>query len=171
LEPSNEVTTLDHLNACPREEFVALVGPTFEHSPWIAAAVAAQRPFTSRDQLHAALCGVVAAADEQRQIALIRAHPDLVGRATLSLESSREQAAAGLIDLDADEIAQFDRYNTAYKARFGFPFVICARRNRKDAMLRAFPERLAHTREEEIAAALEQIFQIAALRLADLLQS
>lgn len=165
------MTTLDHLNACPQKEFVSLVGPTFEHSPWIAAAVVAQRPFTSRDQLHAALCGAVADADEPRQIALIRAHPDLVGRATLSLESSREQAAAGLTDLAADEIAQFDRYNTAYQARFGFPFVICARQHRKDAMLRAFPERLAHSREEEIAVALDQIFQIAALRLADLLPS
>jgi OHCU decarboxylase len=163
------VTTLEHLNACPGEEFVSLVGPTFEHSPWIAAAVVAHRPFISRDQLHAALCSAVTAADEPRQIALIRAHPDLVGRAMLSLESSREQAAAGLADLGADEIAQFDRYNTAYKARFGFPFVICARRHRKDAMLAAFHERLSHGRDVEIAVALEQIFQIAALRLADLL--
>jgi 2-oxo-4-hydroxy-4-carboxy-5-ureidoimidazoline decarboxylase len=111
----------------------------------------------------------VRAAGEERQIALIRAHPDLVGHAVLSAESSREQAAAGLTDLESGEIAEFDRYNTAYKARFGFPFVICARRNRKDAMLRAFPERLLHGRDDEIAVALEQIFQIAALRLADLL--
>jgi 2-oxo-4-hydroxy-4-carboxy-5-ureidoimidazoline decarboxylase len=163
------VTTLDYLNACPSEEFISLVGPIFEHSPWIAAAVVAHRPFTSRDHLHTALCGVVTAADDLQQIALIRAHPDLVGRAALSLASAGEQAAAGLADLDADEIAQFDRYNTAYKARFGFPFVICARRHRKDAMLRAFPGRLLHDRQEEIAVALEQIFQIAALRLADLL--
>lgn len=163
------MTTLDHLNACPGEEFVSLVGPTFEHSPWIAAAVVDRRPFTSRDHLHQALCGVVTAAGEPRQIALIRAHPDLAGRAALSPESSREQAGAGLADLRADEIAQFDRYNTAYKARFGFPFVICARKYRKDAMLHALHERLSHGREEEIAVALEQIFQIASLRLADLL--
>jgi 2-oxo-4-hydroxy-4-carboxy-5-ureidoimidazoline decarboxylase len=163
------VTTLDYLNACPREEFVSLVGPTFEQSPWIAAAVVAHRRFTSRDHLHAALCGVVRTADERQQIALIRAHPDLVGRVALGLESAREQAAAGLTALGADEIAQFDRYNTAYKARFGFPFVICARRHRRDAILHAFHERLLHDRQEEIAVALEQIFQIAALRLADLL--
>jgi 2-oxo-4-hydroxy-4-carboxy-5-ureidoimidazoline decarboxylase len=166
---SSAVTTLDYLNTCLSEEFVSLVGPTFEHSPWIAEAALAGRPFASRHHLHSALCDIVRAAGEERQIALIRAHPDLVSRAVLSAESSREQAAAGLADLEPDEIAQFDRYNTAYKARFGFPFVICARRNRKDAMLRAFPERLLHDREEEIAAALEQIFQIAALRLADLL--
>jgi 2-oxo-4-hydroxy-4-carboxy-5-ureidoimidazoline decarboxylase len=163
------VTTLNYLNTCTREEFVSLVGPTFEHSPWIAAAVVVHRPFLSRELLHAALCDVVRAAGEERQIALIRAHPDLVGHAVLSAESSREQAAAGLTDLESGEIAEFDRYNTAYKARFGFPFVICARRNRKDAMLRAFPERLLHGRDDEIAVALEQIFQIAALRLADLL--
>jgi 2-oxo-4-hydroxy-4-carboxy-5-ureidoimidazoline decarboxylase len=168
-------TTLTHLNACPADEFVAAVGPIFEHSPWIAAAVAPARPFASRDALHAALCDVVRAAGEERQLALIRAHPDLVGREVrqqterLTAESSREQAAAGLMDLTPDDIARFDRYNTAYKARFGFPFVICARRNKKEAILHAFPERLTHTRDEEIAAALEQIFEIARLRLEDLL--
>jgi 2-oxo-4-hydroxy-4-carboxy-5-ureidoimidazoline decarboxylase len=168
-------TTLTHLNACPVDEFVAAVGPIFEHSPWIAAAVVSQRPFASRVALHAALCDVVRAAGEERQLALIQAHPDLVGREVrqhaerLTAESSSEQAAAGLMDLAPGDIARFDRYNTAYKARFGFPFVICARQNKKEAILRAFPERLAHTRDEEIAAALEQIFEIARLRLEDLL--
>jgi 2-oxo-4-hydroxy-4-carboxy-5-ureidoimidazoline decarboxylase len=161
-------TTLSHLNACPADEFVALVGPIFEHSPWIAAAAVERRPFDSRETLHAALCGIVEAAGEARQLALIRAHPDLVGRAVLTAESSREQAAAGLMDLTAEDIARFDRYNTAYMARFGFPFVICARRNKKDAILRAFPERLTHGRDEEIATALREIYQIAGLRLADL---
>jgi 2-oxo-4-hydroxy-4-carboxy-5-ureidoimidazoline decarboxylase len=161
-------TTLAYLNACPADEFVALVGPVFEHSPWIAAAAMDRRPFSSRDALHAALCAVVAAAGEARQLALIRAHPDLVGRAVLTAESSREQAAAGLTDLTPEDIARFDRYNTAYMARFGFPFVICARQNKKDAILRAFPERLTHGRDEEIVTALREIYQIAGLRLADL---
>jgi 2-oxo-4-hydroxy-4-carboxy-5-ureidoimidazoline decarboxylase len=167
--------TLTRLNTCPAGEFVAAVGPIFEHSPWIAEAVVQDRPFASRESLHAALCGVVRAAGEERQLALIRAHPDLVGRevqqhAGLTAESTREQAAAGLMDLTPGDIAAFDRYNTAYKARFGFPFVICARQNKKEAILRAFPERLTHTRDEEIAAALTQIFEIARLRLEDLLQ-
>jgi 2-oxo-4-hydroxy-4-carboxy-5-ureidoimidazoline decarboxylase len=167
-------TTLTHLNACPAGEFVAAVGPMFEHSPWIAAAVVSARPFASREALHGALCDVVRGAGEERQLALIRAHPDLVGREVrrqtdlLTAESSREQAAAGLMDLAPDDIARFDRYNTAYKARFGFPFVICARQNKKEAILRAFPERLTHTRDEEIATALAQIFEIARLRLEDL---
>jgi 2-oxo-4-hydroxy-4-carboxy-5-ureidoimidazoline decarboxylase len=168
--------TLTRLNACSAEEFVSAVGRIFEHSPWIAAAVEPQRPFTSREALHAALCDVVRASGEERQIALIRAHPDLVGREVrrhggLTAESTREQTAAGLMDLSAEDIARFDRYNTAYTARFGFPFVICARQNKKEAILRAFPERLEHTRDEEIAAALAQIFEIARLRLEDLIPS
>jgi len=165
--------TLTHLNTCPADELVAAVGPIFERSPWIAEAVVSQRPFASRAALHAAMCDVVRAAGEERQLALIRAHPDLVDREVrkhgggLTAESSREQAAAGLMDLTPDDIARFDRYNTAYKARFGFPFVICARQNKKEAILRAFPERLEHTRDEEIAAALAEIFEIARLRLED----
>lgn len=162
-------TTLDHLNRCPRDEFVALVGPAFEQSPWIADAAFARRPFASRAELHAALCDVVRAADRERRLALIRAHPDLVGRAVLTAESSREQAAAGLMDLGPDDVERFRRYNTAYRERFGFPFVICARKNKKDAILRSFPARLANGRDAEIATAIDQIFQIAELRLADLL--
>jgi 2-oxo-4-hydroxy-4-carboxy-5-ureidoimidazoline decarboxylase len=161
--------TIDDLNRCPPDQFVAMVGPVFEHSPWIAAGAISRRPFASRAALHAALCEEVSAAGEERQLALIRAHPDLVGRAVLTAESSREQAAAGLMDLRAEDRSRFDDYNSAYQARFGFPFVICARQNKKEAILRAFPERLTHSREEEIATAIEQIFQIAALRLADLL--
>jgi 2-oxo-4-hydroxy-4-carboxy-5-ureidoimidazoline decarboxylase len=161
--------SLAELNACSRDDFVALAGPVFEHSPWIAAAVADRRPFASRALLHAAMCAVVERAGQDAQLGLIRAHPDLVGRAVLTATSAREQAAAGLVDLTPDEVRAFDRYNAEYTARFGFPFVICARQHKKEAILRAFPERLTHTREEEIATALEQIFQIAALRLADLL--
>jgi 2-oxo-4-hydroxy-4-carboxy-5-ureidoimidazoline decarboxylase len=162
-------TSLDHLNRCEPGDFVATVGPVFERSPWIAAAAIEARPFRSRADLHAALCGVVGRASEAQQLDLIRAHPDLVARGALTAESSREQAAAGLVGLDADEIARFDRYNTAYKARFGFPFVICARRHRKEAILQAFERRLRRERAQEIATALGEICQIAELRLADLL--
>jgi OHCU decarboxylase len=161
--------TIEQLNGCAPDQFVAFVGPVFERSPWIAAAAEPRRPFASRDALHAALCDIVTAASAEQQVTLIRAHPDLVGRMVLTAESVREQAAAGLTDLTAEDIARFDRYNSAYMARFGFPFVICARKNKKEAILRAFPERLAHGRDEEMATALGEIFQIAGLRLADLL--
>ena len=161
--------TLAHANSCSAEQFVKLLGGVFEHSPWVAAAVVDRRPFPSHGALHAAMCEAVRAAGEAAQLALIAAHPDLVGRAVLTDASAREQAAAGLTELSPAEVARFDRYNADYKARFGFPFVICARRNKKEAMLRAFPERLTHTREQEMETALDQIFQIAAFRLDEVL--
>jgi len=161
-------SALTEINGLGREEFVRIVGPIFEHSPWIAETVASQRPFVDRQALHAAMCSIVQSAGEEKQLALIRAHPDLVGRAVLTAESNREQTAAGLMQLTPEEVALFDRYNSEYKARFGFPFIICARKNKKEAILSAFPERLKHTKETEIKTALDQIFQIAELRLADL---
>ena len=105
------------------------------------------------------------------QLALIRAHPDLAGRVALAGEltdaSAAEQAAAGLTALSAEELARFTGYNAAYKERFGFPFVICARENRKEAILAAFPLRLRNTRDQEIATALGEIAKIARLRLLD----
>lgn len=163
--------TLAQLNAADRDAFVAAVGHVFEHSPWIAADAWAQRPFGSLVELHAAMAGVVHSAGEERQLALIRAHPDLAGRVALAgaltAASAGEQAAAGLTALSADELAQFSAYNRAYRERFGFPFVICARENKKAAILAAFPLRLEHDRDEEIRTALGEISQIAWLRLRD----
>ena len=147
-----------------------MVGPVFEHSPWIAARAAARRPFASIDSLHAALCEVVAGSTPEEQLTLIRAHPDLVGKIVLTAESKGEQAAAGLTDVSAEEVAHFDRYNREYKARFGFPFVICARLNKKDAILAAFPIRLQNSAETERVTALCEIYKIARLRLTDLIQ-
>lgn len=164
-------TSLRDLNLADRDAFVAVVGPVFEHSPWIAARAWEQRPFVGLAPLHQALCQTVQAATLEEKLALIRVHPDLVGQAaragTLTSESSREQAAAGLGELGPEEIAVFDGFNRQYRQQFGFPFVICARQNKKDAILAAFPVRLAHTREEEIAVALHEIAKIAWLRLAD----
>lgn len=161
---------LSQINGLPREEFVAMAGRAFEHSPWIAERAASRRPFASMKAMHTAMCDVVREATIEEQLALIRAHPDLVGRAVLTSESHNEQTAAGLIDLNVEERALFDRFNKEYKARFGFPFVICARLNKKDAILEAFPRRLAHGPEQERATALNEIFEIARLRLEDLAQ-
>jgi len=162
---------LSEINAMDRDEFVRVVGQVFEHSPWIAERAATRRPFASLDSLHATLCEVVTRAAADEQLALICAHPDLVGRAVLTAESRSEQAAAGLTDISPEEMAQFDRYNREYKARFGFPFVICARLNKKDAILHAFPTRLQNSPELERETALAEIFKIAQLRLADLTTS
>jgi 2-oxo-4-hydroxy-4-carboxy-5-ureidoimidazoline decarboxylase len=163
--------TLDALNKLDQDAFTAALGHIFEDSPWVAHAAWAQRPFASVAALHAAMCDVVARASVAQQLALIRAHPDLVGRAartgSLGPESTQEQAAAGLNALSADEVATFDQLNGAYRERFGFPFVICARENKKDSILRGFHERLGNSREQEIATALGEIAKIAHLRLRD----
>jgi 2-oxo-4-hydroxy-4-carboxy-5-ureidoimidazoline decarboxylase len=160
---------LSEINGLGNGEFVRVIGPVFEHSPWIAEGAAQQRPFPTCAALHVAMCAIVHSAGEEKQLALIRAHPDLVGRVVLTAESNREQTAAGLMQLTPDEVALFNRYNTEYKRRFGFPFIICARKNKKEAILDAFPVRLKNSREAEIRTALDQIFQIAELRLADLI--
>jgi OHCU decarboxylase len=162
---------LAELNACDLPRFLEVCGPLYEHSPWVAERAFASRPFASREALHAALVAAVAAATADEQLALIRAHPDLVGRLAregrLTAASTTEQAAAGLAALSPAEIAAFERFNEAYRDRFGFPFVICARENRKEAILAAFPVRLAHTADEERATALAEIGRIGRLRLLD----
>jgi 2-oxo-4-hydroxy-4-carboxy-5-ureidoimidazoline decarboxylase len=160
---------LAELNALEPAEFTRLVGPVFEHSPWIAARTAAQRPFASPESLHAALIATVAKASDAEKLSLIRAHPDLIGDAHLTAASQAEQAGAGLLDVNAEEAAQFREYNRQYRERFGFPFVICARLNKKEAIAQAFPVRLRNSREQEIEIALQEISKIADLRLRDLI--
>lgn len=161
---------LADVNALHRDKFVRVIGPVFEHSPWVAERAFAQRPFASRDDLHAAMCNIVRAATTDEKLSLIRAHPDLVGNAVLTAESQGEQSAAGLTNLDAHEREKFRRYNSAYRERFGFPFVICARLNKKEAIVCALPQRLQNSPETETETALEEICKIADLRLQDLVQ-
>ena len=146
----------------------------FEHSPWIAEVTWPKRPFASVDTLHRALCQTVTDASEVQQLALIRAHPDLVGKLALAgqltKESTSEQASAGLGNLTPEEVALFQTNNAAYKEKFGFPFVICARLNKKEAILNGFKVRLQNSRKQEIQAAITEIFKIAELRLRDLTQ-
>ena len=151
-----------------RVDFVRLVGPVFEHSPWVAARTENQRPFESREALYRALVDTVAKATNEEKVCLIRAHPDLIGDSELTVASKREQASAGLQDATAEEAKQFREYNRQYRDRFGFPFVICARLNKKEAIARAFPVRLRNSREQEIEIALQEISKIAELRLKDL---
>ena len=124
-------------------------GPLFEHSPWVAEDAWSDRPFADADELFEALRAAMYAAPRERQLALIRAHPDLAGKAaiegSLTDSSTREQASAGLDRLTPDEYEAFTRTNTAYRERFGFPFVVCAREHTKESILRVAAERLEHT--------------------------
>ncbi|MEA2718636.1 MAG: 2-oxo-4-hydroxy-4-carboxy-5-ureidoimidazoline decarboxylase [Candidatus Eremiobacteraeota bacterium] len=165
------MTSIAALNAADRATFVAAVGFAFEHSPWIAEAVWERRPFADLGELHAALTGVVAEASRERKTALIAKHPDLAGRVAregrLTPASRGEQAAAGLDELTPEERARFDRANAAYRARFGFPFVICAREHDKASILAALERRSENDRDAEIATAVGEIAKIARLRLED----
>jgi OHCU decarboxylase len=165
------MTTLDALNAADEAAFVARLGGIFEHSPWIAARAWKRRPFSSIEALHRSMCREVSSATRDEQIALIVAHPDLVGRAArcgmLTTASRDEQASAGLDRLSPQEIATFEELNAAYRARFGFPFVICVRESRKAAIVRGLRERVRNAREAEIETALAEIAKIARLRLDD----
>jgi 2-oxo-4-hydroxy-4-carboxy-5-ureidoimidazoline decarboxylase len=167
------MTSLAALNAADRATFVAAIGFAFEHSPWIAEAAWQGRPFANLDALHGALLGAVAEASDARKLALIAAHPDLAGRVAregrLTAASRGEQAAAGLDRLDAGELIRFEAANTAYRARFGFPFVICAREHDKASILAALERRATRERAAEIATALDEIAKIARLRLEDAL--
>jgi len=163
--------SLAELNSCDQAAFVAALGGLFEHSPWVAEETAGRRPFRDGIQLHAELCAAMRRAPRERQLALIRAHPDLAERLEgLTAASRREQSGAGLDLLGAVELEEFRSLNTAYRERFGFPFVICARLHAKEAILAAMRARLRHAPEEEFSAALAEIEKIAWLRLQDVVR-
>ena len=133
--------TLDDLNRMDPGAFAATLGDVFEHSPWIAEAAYAQRPFATLNALYQAMIQAVRDAGAERQGTLIRSHPDLAGKATregaLTADSAREQMSAGLDRLSEEEFAAFHRLNEAYRAKFDMPFVVCVRRHGKESILAA----------------------------------
>lgn len=165
---------MEDLNACGEEEFLSRVGGIFEHSPWIARAVCAARPFASAGKLLDAMAEAVRASGEEAQLALIQAHPDLAGRLArqgqLTAESTKEQGAAGLSQADEAAISRINELNAAYQTRFGFPFIICARLNNVETIISAMERRLHNDAAGEKQTALEEIYKIARLRLADIVE-
>jgi len=166
---------LSDLNACSRDDFVAALGNVFEYSPWIAEQAALARPFDGVRQLFDAMRGFVKQTPSEQQLALIRAHPDLANRtqraAGLTAESSTEQNSAGLDRLSDVELEAFERANYAYRTKFGFPYIVCARRHTRDSILRDFEHRLPNDAKTEVQNSLNEIFRIAALRIAELVVS
>ncbi|RYM05046.1 2-oxo-4-hydroxy-4-carboxy-5-ureidoimidazoline decarboxylase [Sporolactobacillus sp. THM7-7] len=155
------------LNQADPETFTEVLEGVFEHSPWIAREVAKQRPFASIDELFAAMKSVVRTASLEQQKALIEAHPRLGSKKKLTAESEREQEGAGLRHLGSDEAKSFTEWNLAYEERFGFPFIIAVRGLSKRDIEAAIKKRLGRSKEEEFAAALEEICKIARSRLED----
>jgi 2-oxo-4-hydroxy-4-carboxy-5-ureidoimidazoline decarboxylase len=168
-------TTLSDLNACSRADFVAALANVFEYSPWIAEKAAGARPFAGVAQLFEAMKAAVERAPAELRLALIRAHPDLADKtqraAGLTAESGAEQNSAGLDRLSDAEYRAFERVNNAYRAKFGFPYIVCVRRHSKDSILRDFERRLPNGAVTEVANSIGEICRIAALRVDQLVAS
>jgi 2-oxo-4-hydroxy-4-carboxy-5-ureidoimidazoline decarboxylase len=163
-------TNLQALNTLPKDAFVALLGRIFEHSPWVPEAAFASGPFNSRDALHAAMVAVVERASLKQQRALLCAHPQLARPGTLTQASTAEQGSKGLDQLEGEEATVFDALNSAYSARFGFPFIIAVRGQRdRAAIVAAMTDRVGHSAEQEHQAALAEVAKIARFRLEDLI--
>jgi OHCU decarboxylase len=165
--------TLAELNRLDRAAFVAALGHVFEHSPWVADAAWLARPFGDVGALHAAMVGAMMAAPPERQLALLRAHPELAGRAAvrgeLTADSTAEQSGAGLTSCSPDEYARLQALNARYNARFGFPFILAVRGHDRAGVLAEFERRLGNTVDDERAECLRQVARITSMRLDALL--
>ena len=165
---------IKEVNLLGREEFVARFGALYEHSSWVAEEAWRERPFEDFEDLHRAFEDAMYRAPREKLLALIRAHPDLAGKAAvagkLTPESEREQAAAGLNRLSPQEYEAFTEANRDYRKKFGIPLVVYAREHDKDSILRTAEARLENSREEEIDNALAEIAKIARYRLTEIVE-
>jgi len=148
-----------------REEFVTLLGPVYEDSPWVAERAWADRPFADLDHLCEGMELTVLSASRDEQLTLLRAHPDLGTRARIADSSAREQAGVGLDRLTDEEYNRLLQLNARYKEKFGFPFLYAVKGSDKHQILRALETRLGSTPEDEFDEALRQVFRIARFRL------
>ena len=165
---------LERLNSIPAQDFVAALASIFEHSPWVPERVAAARPFASVIALHQAMAAAVLQAGEALQLTLIRAHPELAGRAALrgdvTSASRSEQKGAGLSASTQSQLTRLQTLNAEYTQRFGFPFVLAVKEHTPDSVIATLAERVSHDPLEERSVALQQICRIAYFRLVDLVQ-
>lgn len=161
--------TIDELNKLELTPFTETLANIFEHSPWVAEGAYHARPFADVGGLHRAMVAVMDGADDNTQLALIRAHPDLAGKAAragaVTEASKSEQAGAGLDQLTDAEFARFHTLNERYKDTFEFPFILAVKGHDKHSILAAFEQRLEHTPTQEKHTALAEIAKIARFRL------
>jgi 2-oxo-4-hydroxy-4-carboxy-5-ureidoimidazoline decarboxylase len=161
--------SLDQLNALSAADFTAALADIYERSPWVAEAASTKRPFATLAALHEAMMAAVRSASDDAKLTLVKAHPDLAGKAAragvLTAEATNEQASAGLDRLSEAEFARFHKLNDTYQSKFGIPFIVCVRRHTKDSILSEFDRRLSQNSTGAFETALREIFRIAALRL------
>lgn len=158
---------LDTLNAMNLSDFENVLGGIFEGSPWVALGAYAHRPFASVEQLHEAMKNVVAKAEKEKQLALIRAHPDLGSRAKMAEASVKEQTGAGLNQLSTEEYKRVTALNKEYTEKFGFPFIFAVKGKTKKDVFASLEKRINNKSDKEFKTALEQIYKIAKFRLED----
>ncbi|MEH6633370.1 MAG: 2-oxo-4-hydroxy-4-carboxy-5-ureidoimidazoline decarboxylase [Halopseudomonas aestusnigri] len=166
--------SLKAVNSMDAASFADVFGDIAEHSPWVAEGAGLARPFPSREAMISIFAKIMQAADKEAQLTLIRAHPDLAGKAALSGEltedSKNEQAGVGLDQLSTEEFAYFTDLNNRYLKSFGFPFIFAVKGATKFMILEAFEKRLNNDPEVEFQTALEQIARIIRFRLEDRVQ-
>lgn len=166
-------TDMGPINSMDRAAFVQKFGGIFEKSPWVAEKAWEKRPFSSLDEMHAAMVNVVKSAPLPNQLALLQSHPDLAGKeaqaGAMTASSVSEQASAGLNALSKAEIAQISDFNAAYKQKFGFPFIIAVRMHTKEGIFFNFSRRLQNDTQTEYANDLQNVYAITLLRLNTLL--
>jgi 2-oxo-4-hydroxy-4-carboxy-5-ureidoimidazoline decarboxylase len=157
------------VNKMDHEVFTKTLGGIFENSPWVAEKAWESRPFATVDDLHGKMVAVVRYAPIDRQLALLRSHPDLAGKeaqaGTMTSSSVAEQASAGLNALSKEELATLSEYNARYKETFGFPFMIAVRNHSKLGIFQLFKQRLNNDTVTEFSNALQQVYNITRIRL------
>ena len=167
--------SLTQINTLPLDDFVRVLGGVFEHSPWVAQRAADHRPYSSLEALHAQMVQQIESAGEQAQMALIRAHPELAGKAAvrgeLTPESTSEQAGAGLDQCSPEEFARLTQLNQAYHVKFGFPFILAVKGYDRAGIIRQFERRLGLAPEAEVRESLQQIYKIGRFRLEALIDA
>ncbi len=166
----NLMHTISQINDTNLEEFMNITNGIFEHSPWIAQMTFSRKPFSSLHHLHQSMVEVVKHASREQQLNLIKAHPNLGERISMTNHSIEEQKGAGLQNLTNDEYEQFIKTNQEYMEKFGFPFILAVRGRNKYEIYEAMQTRLTSSIEIEFETALSEIYKIALLRLEEIIK-
>jgi 2-oxo-4-hydroxy-4-carboxy-5-ureidoimidazoline decarboxylase len=156
---------MEDVNQMNKEEFVQKAGWVFEHSPWVASEAWENMPFQSCEHLLQTMINIVQNAEEAKQLALLRAHPDLGTRLQMSEVSQKEQAGAGLNQLTKEEFEEFVTLNQRYVQKFNFPFIMAVKGQNKESILAAMKQRLHNAYDDEYNIALHEVYKIAGFRL------
>ncbi|MCM3599865.1 2-oxo-4-hydroxy-4-carboxy-5-ureidoimidazoline decarboxylase [Robertmurraya korlensis] len=162
--------TISHINDTNLDEFMNITHGIFEHSPWIAQVAFSEKPFSSLHHLHQCMVEIVKRASTEQQLALIKAHPNLGERISMTNHSTEEQKGAGLQNLTNEEYEQFIKTNQEYMEKFGFPFILAVRGKNKHEIYKAMNIRISSNKEMEFETALTEIFKIALLRLEEIIK-